>query len=90
MTIRIGMTYIGRNGHEYPCWFSPEAVREHWKKGHGVHLYFTSSAGDVNIEICHYPLTFVSVHIPNRQGYWLRYKQSLNGLRTADGYSWWC
>ena len=92
----IRMQYIGRNGRAYPCQFSPEAVREHWRKCHGVQLEYETASGTVQIETYMYPLSFVGVFVPSRMGIYQPVKHRLNGLRIRssetypDFMAWWC
>lgn len=92
----IRMKYIGRNGCVYPCRFSPEAVREHSRKFHGVILDYDTPRGTVHVEV--YPIGYpnVSVSVSNRNGSYLPVRHFLNGLRTRssvaypDFMAWWC
>lgn len=92
----IRMKYIGRNGCAYPCRFSPEAVREHWRKFQGVTLDYDTPRGTVHVEVYSIGYPNVSVSVSNRNGTYLSVRHHLNGLRTRssvaypDFMAWWC
>ena len=92
----IRMQYIGRNGRAYPCQFSPEAVREHWRKFHGVTLDYDTPHGTVHVDLYSIGYPNVSVSVSNRNGTYLPVRHHLNGLRTRssvaypDFMAWWC
>lgn len=93
---KIRMTYIGRNGRAYPCQFSPEAVREHWRKFHGVTLDYDTPQGTVHVDVYSIGYPNVSVSVSNRTTSYLFFRHYLNGLRTVsspaypDFMAWWC